>query len=260
MNAEPAGPSALEELLAAAADDSLSHHVQPIWDVRAGVVVGVELLLRWPRDGVAIPVPQHLIAAAAGRSGATLGLAARGAAAAAARMAGLPSRPFVTLNVADAFLEMDVRNGTGWLGPFAERIPPGQLIFEIVETAEIRNAGRTRTLLRRLRRAGYRIALDDFGAGRSDLERLERLPLDAVKLDRALVASAAAGEPGPLALLRRAVAVGAARGIAVVAEGIESDAQRDAMLSEGIDLQQGFLMGRPAPPEEWADRLLAGGR
>ncbi|MGR3541903.1 MAG: EAL domain-containing protein [Hasllibacter sp.] len=249
----------LRELLDAASADALRHHVQPIWDVPSGRIAGAELLLRWPRDGVERPVPQDLISEAVRRGGLALGLAVGRAAEAAALVAALPPGPFVSLNVADAFLEADPPRGTGWTGPFAGRVPPGRLVFEIVETAEIRDPERTRRLLERLRGAGYRVALDDFGAGRSDLERLGRLPLDMVKLDRALVAGAAAGAAGPLSLLREAVGMAMGRGIAVIAEGIETADQREAMLAEGIRLQQGFLMGRPAPPEAWADRLGAGG-
>ena len=91
---------------------------------------------------------------------------------------------------------------------------------------------------------GVRTALDDFGTGYSTLSWLQRLPVDRIKLDRSFIAELP--DPAAQVLVRGVVALAEELGIGVVAEGVETVEQRDALVAVGCRLLQGYLLGRPA--------------
>jgi EAL domain-containing protein (putative c-di-GMP-specific phosphodiesterase class I) len=96
-----------------------------------------------------------------------------------------------------------------------------------------------------LRARGVRVALDDFGRGMSALSQLELLPIDQLKIDTSFIAPiASASAPAPV--VAAIVAMGQGLGLEVVAEGIETEAQRGLARRLGIDLVQGWLVGRPS--------------
>ena len=101
--------------------------------------------------------------------------------------------------------------------------------------------------LTRLRDAGYNISIDDFGTGYSSLSYLTRLPIDTLKIDRSFVSGAQRSS----IVLSTIIAMARALGIGVVAEGVESEAQRDELINSGCDALQGFLLGKPMPLEEF---------
>lgn len=92
----------------------------------------------------------------------------------------------------------------------------------------------------------------DFGTGYSSLARLGQLPVDEIKLDRSFVA--ATGEPRGRAIARSVIELGNASGLRVVAEGVEQQETWIILRALGCDFAQGFLIGRPAPPEDLAGR------
>jgi EAL domain-containing protein (putative c-di-GMP-specific phosphodiesterase class I) len=97
-----------------------------------------------------------------------------------------------------------------------------------------------------LRRLGVRIALDDFGTGYSTLSWLQRLPVDCIKIDRTFI-SDLGGSPAACALVQGILALAAELRIEVVAEGVETPEQLDALRRSGCRLFQGYLLGRPQP-------------
>ena len=134
-------------------------------------------------------------------------------------------------------------------------LDPGRVWLELSEVAAVA-AGGGEAALRRLRAAGVRLALDDFGAGSSALSLLERLPVDVVKVDPSFV-DAATRSPGGSRRLAALVALGHAYDLLVVAEGVEDEARLAACRASGVDLVQGFHVGAPAP---WAPAGLASTR
>jgi EAL domain-containing protein (putative c-di-GMP-specific phosphodiesterase class I) len=104
------------------------------------------------------------------------------------------------------------------------------------------------SVLDQLRSFGVRIAVDDFGTGQSSLAYLKRFPLDTVKIDREFLRDLR--EPQDAAILASIVTLGHSLGLYVVAEGIETMAERDLLAAHGCDGLQGYLLGRPAPPAE----------
>ncbi len=101
-------------------------------------------------------------------------------------------------------------------------------------------------MLEELKARGVSLTLDDFGTGYSSLAYLERLPLDGLKIDRAFVANMTEN-PRAAALVQAVVTMAASLDLTVVAEGIETEAQRDALVALGCRYGQGYLFGRPQP-------------
>lgn len=126
------------------------------------------------------------------------------------------------------------------------RIAPNRLVLELVEFHGPVRLELAHRALRQLRRMQIMIALDDFGPGHPNLDVLAEGLVDFVKLDRSLV-TCLDRSPGQTGVLQGIAALAASTGIALVAEGIETPAQMQALRQLGIDWMQGFLFGRPAP-------------
>jgi len=134
---------------------------------------------------------------------------------------------------------------------FETGLEPERLELEITEGVLIENVSRAAAMLRNLKSLGVRIALDDFGTGYSSLSYLQSFPLDRIKIDRSFVARL--DRHGGSAAIVRSV-IGLARGLRlpVLAEGVETEQQRQMLAREGCDEIQGYLIGRPAPIESYA--------
>ena len=131
-----------------------------------------------------------------------------------------------------------------------------RLTLELTEQVLLGDLERCAAQLTILREAGMKIALDDFGAGFCNFRYLKVLPLDTLKLDRAMV-EGIEDSADDLAVLRGIVAMARALGLAVTAEGIETEAQRRIVAEEGCAVYQGFLRAAPMGAEEFA-RLACG--
>jgi EAL domain-containing protein (putative c-di-GMP-specific phosphodiesterase class I) len=125
------------------------------------------------------------------------------------------------------------------LAPFADRV-----VLEVTERASLEGVVDVRARVRALREAGYRIAVDDLGAGYAGLTSFAALQPDVVKLDRELV-SGVDGSAVKTPLVRSLAALCRELGMQVVAEGIETPAERDTCAALGCELLQGYLIGRP---------------
>jgi EAL domain-containing protein (putative c-di-GMP-specific phosphodiesterase class I) len=124
------------------------------------------------------------------------------------------------------------------------RIPRGRLCIEITESTLMQDSRESEDTLRRLRNLGVRLALDDFGTGFSSLAYLRELPVDILKVDRGFVAELDRAETDR-ALLEAIISMARIFGLRVVAEGVETDNQRQILEELGCDRFQGFLLGRP---------------
>jgi diguanylate cyclase (GGDEF)-like protein/PAS domain S-box-containing protein len=131
-------------------------------------------------------------------------------------------------------------------------LEPSCLVIEITESAIME--GGAAAILRALKDVGVRLAMDDFGTGYSSLAHLRRFPLDVIKVDRSFVAALGDGQGSSIA--GAIVSLAHALGLRTVAEGIEDDEQRRAVLALGCDVGQGFHFARPMPVDDLT-RLLA---
>ena len=130
------------------------------------------------------------------------------------------------------------------------------LEVEITESLLMDDIERSIAVLHRLRALGCRIAIDDFGTGYSSLNYLSRLPADALKIDQTFIARLAT-DHDTLALVKNIVALAHSLGLAVVAEGVESEGQASLLRHMGCDELQGFLLGRPLPVADFERCVLA---
>jgi diguanylate cyclase (GGDEF)-like protein/PAS domain S-box-containing protein len=231
--------------------EGLSCHYQPMIRAADGKVVGLEALARWrhPTLGVVSPVQFIAVAEETGLIGQLGEWVLRTACARVAKLDDV----FIAVNVSavqlrdDGFADMVMRV------LIETRLSPKRLELEITETAIVNADGAAVQLLKRLRKAGVRISLDDFGTGYSSLTLLKDLAVDKVKIDRSFVQNAT--QAGDSAAIVRAVSnLGAALGLCVVAEGVETEQQRAFLSEAGCDELQGFLFS-PAVAEDRIDRV-----
>ncbi len=126
-------------------------------------------------------------------------------------------------------------------------LPPAALRLEVTESVAVTDADRAREVLAALRALGVKVSIDDFGTGYSSLSYLESLPVDVLKIDRSFVSAIGSGGRGEIVQL--IVGLAGALGLEVVAEGTETDAQIAVLSGLGCTYGQGYLFGRPVPPE-----------
>ena len=262
-----------DESLARAAHDSLALERQigeglerdefqpwfePLVRLDDGAVIGHEALLRWhhPQRGVLLPGQFLQVAEDSGRLDAIDWRVFERACAAAAR---LPDG-FVSINLGDRLLrETDADARLAALAR-AAGLPAGRLCVEIGEDALLQDPDGVADTLHRLRDAGIDAMLDDFGTGRSSLPVLHRFPLRMIKIDRSVVALLDGdGEAGDdagatdarrsrgRAVLSAIIALARTLDLEALAVGVETEAQRKALLAMGCHYGQGFLFGRAQP-------------
>jgi diguanylate cyclase (GGDEF)-like protein len=241
---DPATLVASEQLRRAILEGGLVLHFQPLQELGSGAVVAVEALVRWdhPQEGLLLPSAFVPLADGTGLGGAL----ADWVLADACRRVAAREPLLVNVNLTPRQLaEPDLIDGVARVLD-ETGLPAGRLQLEVTEAAvavDVEAAART---LRRLRLLGVRVGLDDFGAGPSSLAHLRRLPLDFLKIDGSLVGRVDHDEDDR-ALLGALVATGHALRLEVVAEGVETADQLEAVTAAGCDQAQGWHIGRPAP-------------
>lgn len=248
--AEPLARQLEADLLHALDRDEIEVVFQPQYSSADRRLVGAEALARWrhPELGRLGAIDLFAIAERADHVAPLSRHLARMALAAAARW---PDHLRLSLNVtADELAASD----------FTERLrenlvqsgfPPERLTLEITEQSLVSDLDGSATQLRELASSGVRIALDDFGAGFCNFRYLKLLPIHYLKLDRSMV-EGIVEDARDLAVLRGIVAMATALDLIVVAEGIETEAQRAAVANEGCAIWQGFLGAPPVTGAELA--------
>jgi EAL domain-containing protein (putative c-di-GMP-specific phosphodiesterase class I) len=232
---------------------------QPVVDLADGHVRGFEALLRWSSPTLG-PVPPDRFVRVAEELGLIDRIGAWVLAEACATAASWRREPngcglTVAVNVSPLQLADPGLPGVVARALAESGLPPSGLTLEVTETALMSDPVRAAQSLSALRATGVRVALDDFGIGHSSLGYLRQFDVDVLKIDRSFVAEI--GQDGELpAILRGMVDLGHALDLEIVAEGIEHEGQRRALLGAGCERAQGYLFSRPVPPEE-VRRLLA---
>ena len=260
MNAAASARLAREsDLRHGIAQGQLRLHYQPKVDAASGVIVGAEALVRWlhPQRGLVPPGDFIPLAEESGLIGPLTEWVLETACADQRQRAdaGLPVLP-VSVNLAAPTLA-DAALPDRLLRLLARHdLTPACLVLEVTESLLMSDVDRAVARLGALRAQGFAMALDDFGTGYSSLSYLNRFPVDELKIDRSFITEVAQGGRHS-AIAASIIALGREFGLRVVAEGVETAAQADALLRLGCRQQQGYLHARPMPAEAYANRLAA---
>lgn len=251
LNQAAASVSMEEGLYQAIRDGELLLHFQPLVSGRTGDIDGFEALMRWNRPGVGMVSPAEFIPLAEANGLITLlgGWALKSACRQVQQFSAQAGRPlFMSVNVSprqfrsNNFVET-VRGALALSG-----LAPAQLVLEVTEGILMSDPMRATKVLTELADSGIRVAIDDFGTGYSSLAYLKSLPVHSLKIDRSFVKDLPASGKDA-AICRAVLSMARELGISCTAEGIETAEQRDFLLEQGCAYLQGYLLGRPAPPE-----------
>ncbi|HPB75443.1 MAG TPA: EAL domain-containing protein [Chromatiaceae bacterium] len=246
------------KLRRALSNRELRVHYQPQVDLRTGRPIGLEALVRWPDPEEGMIAPARFIPLAE-ETGLIHELGSW-----VLREACLQGRAWqdqgldfgrIAVNVSSLQLQRghlvaEVNEALATSG-----LAPQCLELEITETELMRQDEKILKVLNSLRDRGVMISIDDFGTGYSSLARLKRLPADKLKIDKSFVHRLPENEHDA-AIASSIIALGTRMGFAVLAEGVETAAQRDFLLAEGCMQAQGYWFGRPQPPAALTSSLL----
>ena len=237
------------ELRHALARQELHVVYQPQTDIKSGEIVGFEALLRWNHSsrGEVSPTIFLPIAEECG----TIIQIGEWVMRAACQEAANWSHPLnIAVNVSAIQLHQAdfcqlVREVLVMSG-----LSPQRLEIEITETALIRDLVRALTTLRQLKAMGVRIAMDDFGTGYASLSNLHAFPFDKIKIDGSFIKSVNSNEQAAT-IVRAVLGLGRGLGLPVLAEGVETFSELKFLADEHCDEAQGYLLGEPAPIENF---------
>jgi EAL domain-containing protein (putative c-di-GMP-specific phosphodiesterase class I) len=230
-------------------------HYQPQIDITSGAVVGAEALLRWRDADLGDVSPGEFIPVAE-ESGfiVTLGdWVLREAVRQAALWRAQGRSMVVSVNVsALQFQQADFVDRVATVLAEA-RLPAPWLELELTESILIRDADEALQRLRALDRLGVQLAIDDFGTGYSSLGYLKRFPIKKLKIDRSFI-KGLPGDESDAGIAQAVIQVARALRLRVIAEGVETVAQRDFLQRAGCDEIQGFLFAPALPVAEFEAR------
>jgi EAL domain-containing protein (putative c-di-GMP-specific phosphodiesterase class I)/AmiR/NasT family two-component response regulator len=215
----------------------LSMVFQPIVDLEAEVVVGFEALARFPS---APDRPTETWFTEAAAVGLRLELELAAVKAALEALPEAPVEPYLSVNAMPDTLASE------GLAELLAAAPADRLVLEITEHAPVRDYEALNTAMHRMRGRGVRLAVDDAGSGFASLRHILQLAPDIIKIDIALTRNVYK-DPARRALAAGLISFAAELGATIVAEGIQSRQELDALRELGVRYGQGFYLGRPAP-------------
>jgi diguanylate cyclase (GGDEF)-like protein len=247
----------VENLRRAVETKSLEVYYQPVVDLHSHMIVGVEALVRWRRDGML--VPPELFIPTAEQSGLIVGLGDIVLDIVTADVPKLVAAAGRTLSVA-VNVSAQQLEGDGFVARMesaVEAMGPVHLTLEVTERDFVNNEPRTLAAMNALAAADVRFAIDDFGVGFSSMEYLQRLPVRILKVDKTFVTSIE-HDSKACTLVRSMVVMGEALGLDVIVEGIERWSQLEHVtFHAGATTGQGYLFGRPMPCDEMVQVLTS---
>jgi diguanylate cyclase (GGDEF)-like protein/PAS domain S-box-containing protein len=224
-------------------------YLQPQVELATQRIIGAEALLRWHHPELGMVGPDRFIPIAE-ESGLILPLGDWVLQRACAMLASWRTPELAHLRLA---VNLSARqcHGPGLLPQLdrllqAHGIEPALLELEITESAAMQDPERSRALLVELRSRGIKVAIDDFGTGYSSLSYLKLFEIDRIKIDRGFVKDIES-DPNDAVIVAATIALAHSLGLAVVAEGVETEAQRDFLRAKQCDEAQGYLFARPMP-------------
>ncbi|MBN3728058.1 EAL domain-containing protein [Burkholderia sp. Ac-20379] len=236
------------DLRRAMAGNQLRLHYQPIVEATTGRTTAAEALLRWTHP-VRGPITPAAFIPLAEERGHMPALGAWVLVQACRDAISWPDEIRISVNVSPAQVVHPDFLNTVIYALKVSRLPPRRLELEITETALLESSARSRAVLGTIRSMGVGIAMDDFGTGYSSLSLLQDFPFSRIKIDRSFVQNI--GKKRKSTAIVSAIAGLCQRlDIPVIAEGVETDEQRLALIAERCSEFQGFLFARPVPVEQ----------
>jgi diguanylate cyclase (GGDEF)-like protein len=238
-------------------DEALRLNYQPQVDVTTGDVIGFEALARWTDPELGVVPPTSFVGVAEESdliiplSDWTLAEACRQMR--AWRDEGYSGR-FVSVNISAVMLRRQRLHSLLERHLQAFDLPPECIEIELTETALISTGDEAVRHLEKVRELGVRIALDDFGTGYSSLTYLRRFPIQKIKIDRSFVKDLEV-DAGDASIVSATLAMARALDVVTTAEGVETTGQLEILRLRGCDTVQGYLLGRPVPPEQAIESL-----
>ncbi|MBH5400677.1 EAL domain-containing protein [Bradyrhizobium sp. CNPSo 4010] len=248
----------INELRESVARGDFELHYQPIFDAKTLQPRVMEALVRWRHPSEGLLQPGRFIGIAE-ETGLMEPLGRWILRQACADAASWPKGIKVAVNISpaqfrgpelfDAVLRTLLETG----------LSPDQLEFEVTESILLQEKEENLLLFRQLKNIGISIALDDFGVGYASLGSVVSFPFDKVKIDRSFTKDLVTN-PANRTVVASIMTLAAGLGVQVIAEGVETEEQLDYLRSQGLDLVQGYLLGRPAPAglNEWVGAGPAG--
>lgn len=237
------------DLSTASEQEGFVLHYQPRVALRSGAVTGAEALIRWPHRKRGLMAPGSFIPIAE-QAGLISDIGAWVLRAACLSAATWNRDLRVAVNVSAR--QLHDRELLRQIGESIEisGLPPERLEIELSEAILLDDDLDTLLALSAIRDLGVGITLDDFGSGVASLSMLKRLPLELIKLDRSLVRTLP-DDGEDVAIVQAIIDTSHALGLAVVAEGVETEAQRSLLAALGCDEAQGYLFSQPLPEDQF---------
>jgi diguanylate cyclase (GGDEF)-like protein len=245
-----------QELSSALERKELFVHYQPIVDLKSGHLIGFEALMRWQHPTRGVVMPDEFIPVAE-ETGCiipmTRWILRQACHDAASLRAGLPHGEGLRLSVNVSGRYLYHKDMVAEVREVLQEstLEPGSLLLEVTESLLLKESAELEQRLAELKGLGVRLALDDFGTGYSSLAYLHRFPLDVLKIDRSFIQQLTGPSDDKnrdaAALAKAILTLADALGLDTVAEGVEVEAQRDALLKLGCQTGQGYSFGKPMP-------------
>ena len=254
MNASAVRRTRLEaELRHALVRDELTLFYQPIVNLHTGQIAGAEALLRWYHPNKGMISPMEFIPLAE-ETGLIVAIGEWVFTRASEQILSWQRAdlklPFVSLNVSGR--QCRDKRFQNQLKSMVKRLalPKGMLVLEITESMMLDQGEDTQRTLNDVRDMGVLLSVDDFGTAYSCLRYLKRFPVDSLKIDRSFIKNITT-DPADASLTTAIINMARSLHLNVVAEGIETAAQRDYLCAAGCGLGQGYYFAQPLPPQEF---------
>jgi PAS domain S-box-containing protein len=235
----------------------LINHYQPIVWLESGAIAGFEALVRWRRpQGLVLPGEFLPVACETGIINALNKVLLRQACAQLREwQRQFPAQPPLVMSVNISPPEFGRPELPAAIHSTLQDsgLQPDSLQLEVMETIAMGDA-EAADVLHKFKALGVRLSIDDFGTGYSSLSRLQRLPVDSLKIDRSFIAGME-HDPEAREIVRIIIMLAHTLGLKVVAEGVETKEQAEQLMEQGCELAQGYFFARPAAPETIAELL-----
>ncbi|HAF60762.1 MAG TPA: hypothetical protein DCK95_00360 [Anaerolineaceae bacterium] len=227
-------------------DNEFELHYQPIIRMSTGHIIGVEALLRWHHPKLGNIPPMEFLPTLENTS---LLYSVHDWVMEKA-MSELMDWEFFSGSMA-INLSTRLLLDHGWIKKYEDllkrlKLDPVRIVFEITETAIMKDIEKSAVALSRLKAMGSSISLDDFGTGYSSLEYIQMLPIDYMKIDQRFISSIVNSTKSQM-IAKAAISLARSIGVETVAEGIETQAEYDWLVKEGCIYGQGFMISKPMP-------------